>query len=176
MSAQVDRALESLRQWWSGLAAQDQRILRLAAPLVLLMLVYLLVLQPIYRDYAQSRDHHQQLSETLVWLYESAELVNRMQNACTRQRLLPHNSGDLRAYIQDVGRRFGASPQVTGDPSQGFQVSLNGGQGSRVLALFQSYGCHGFSLEQVQLDRQKDNPVMVNAKFVLRPAAVLTSR
>lgn len=170
----MNAMMEKLSSAWGNLSERDQKTIIFATPVVLLLLIYLLVFQPIHTRYTGARDHKQELSESLIWLYENAALVERVQNSCVRQRLVDRGSDDLMSFAKNIGRRSGATADVRLSGTD-FVVSLKKAQGNRAIALIQSYACHGFVVDDLKLTRGSESSAEVDLSFKLIPGGTLLS-
>lgn len=164
---------EKCANWWDGLPQRDQKILIFSAPVILLMMVYLLVFQPIQARYTEMRAKNEELSMGLIWLYQSAPLVERMSNQCSRVRLIEQGNDDLQVFAKSIGRRAGAVPELRSINANDLVASFSGASGNRILALIQSYVCHGFVVSELELVRPIETSSDVNLSLKLSPSRIL---
>ena len=85
-----------LQERWSGLEASEQRLLKIAAPLVVLMLLYLLVWQPVQAWRETSATNQQQLEQYLARLKMVGDRLVPLVNLDERQWLALAASAGLR--------------------------------------------------------------------------------
>lgn len=166
----------TIRDTWDKLSEKDQRTLLLAAPVVLVLALYLLVFQPIQSRYQEARLYKTELSNTLVWLYENAALVDRMQNTCTRQRLIEPEGEDVLNFAKNIGRRAGIKPDIrsaNGSSHSDLMVSISEAPGNRALASVQSFACHGYQVSDLRLTRLSETASDVSLSFRLSPSGFL---
>lgn len=163
---------EKITNWWHGLGESDRRTLFIASPVILVLVLYLLVFQPIISHYLDVKSQRQGLSNSLVWLYENTALVDRMKNQCSRQRLVNRSNDDLLAYAKNIGRRSGTSPELSMSGDR-IQLSIDNASGARALAALQTYMCHGFSLSDLQLERKSADSQNVEVSVQLTAASFL---
>lgn len=89
-------SLVRLQERWSGLEASEQRLLKIAAPLVVLMLLYLLVWQPVQAWRESSATNQQQLEQDLARLKMVGDRLVPLVNLDERQWLALAASAGLR--------------------------------------------------------------------------------
>lgn len=172
MANPFDSISQKTSLWWSTLAPRDRKTLLLAFPVILLLLLYLLVFQPIYSRYSELGNRHQELSDNLIWLYDNAALVNRMQNQCSRLRLLTQADDTDMDFVKNISRRGGATATVKLETDQSYSIAINSLAGNRAVALVQSYLCHGFSVSDVKINREMatDSNVQMSLSLVASSA------
>ncbi len=164
---------------WIGLAHRDRRMLGFATPIILMLALYLVLVEPIVARYSEIRAERDRLGEALVWLYEQAELVDRTQNSCRRQRLVrPGRDQDLGAFATSIAKSQGQRPTVRVLGAHSLSVNLENAPGSAVLRLLEAYACHGFTLDQLELVRATpDSPrVIVDVRLAAADFVRSTTR
>lgn len=92
-------SLVRLQERWSGLEASEQRLLKIAAPLVVLMLLYLLVWQPVQAWRETSATNQQQLEQYLARLKMVGDRLVPLVNLDERQWLALAASAGLREVV-----------------------------------------------------------------------------
>ena len=160
---------DNMSDFWGNLSDKDRRILTFASPIILILVLYLLVLQPVMSRFNAVKTQHDELSESLVWLYENAALVERMSNQCSRKRLVGRGDTDLSGYVESISQRAGANVEVNLLNSRELDLQVNTVTGARAISLLQSYACHGFSLSQLDMSRQ--NPTANQVRIDVRLTA-----
>ena len=171
-SAFVTNLLDKIGAAWGRLSERDQKILLMAAPLVVFLLFYLVVFQPIHNRYQQTQAYKTELADTLVWLYENAALVERMQNPCVRQRLVAQDGDNISEYAKKIARRSGVQADIGGNGSD-LVVTIKKAPGNRALAAAQSFVCHGYVLTDLQLIRASETAADVDLSFRLSASSLL---
>lgn len=169
----MNALIEKLTTAWDTLSERDQKTLLFAAPVVLVLILYLLVFQPILTRYAEARAYKEELAGSLIWLYENAALVERVQNSCARQRLVEPGNDDLVTFAKNISRRSGITVDVRPSNANDLVVNLKNAQGNRAVALIQSYACHGFVVDDLELTRRSEAASDVDVNFKLSPANIL---
>ncbi|MBC6427646.1 MAG: type II secretion system protein M [Cellvibrionales bacterium] len=158
---------------WMRLTVRDRRILSLALPLILLLLIYMAAVQPIMRHHAAMRTAHTELADTLEWLYRNSARVERLRNQCPRGRQPPE--ADLAEFAKRLALGTGTSPQIEPISPATLKITATG-PGRALLGLLQTYSCHGFMLEELQINRQPSTAgtaVTVQMQVQLRAANFL---
>jgi len=155
MAKMTESLSQKIGQWWASLSEKDRKTLLFALPVVFILVCYLLVFQPIYTRYSVLNERHEKLSETLVWLYDNAALVNRLQNQCSRTRLIDQGSDQVTDYVKNISRRGGATANVRITADQMISVDVERLAGNRAVALVQAFVCHGFSVSDVSIYREE---------------------
>ena len=173
MSNLTEETMATLNNIWGKLSEKDQKTLLFAAPVVLILVLYLLVFQPINSSYQQARLYKTELSDTLVWLYENAPLVERMQNSCARQRLVGRDSEDLLGYAKSISRKAGIKPDIGSSGGRALVVDIKNSPGNRALASVQAFACHGYTVSDLALTRASETATEVDLSFTLSPSGFL---
>jgi len=171
----MDQLVIKITNWWESLNDSDRRILKLASPVILVLFLYLILVQPILGHYLDVKKQHQQMQENLVWLYENAALVHRMQNACSRERPQARGSDSLSAFVQDIGRRAGAEINVRVINDRELDIRANAVAGPRALGLVQSYVCAGFEVVDLRVVRATPEAAQVELSARLSATDVVVS-
>ena len=168
--------LTKLHNGWANLGDRDKSVLFMATPVVLVLVFYILVFQPLVAHYHKTQLYREQLSNSLHWLYENSALIDRMQNHCVRQRLLERTNGDISVFVADISRSFRLPVQLQTADVGNVIVTANNVSGSRAMAVLQAYVCHGFGIEDIQLVRKSEGSAEVDLSVRLSPSAVLPVR
>lgn len=158
--------------WWDSLGESDRRTLKMASPVILLLFMYLVLVQPILGHYLEVKKHRQQLQESLVWMYENAALVNRMQNTCSLERPVARGSDSLSGYVQSIGRRASAELNVRVINTHELDITARELVGSRALSLIQSFVCAGFEISDLRVARVSPEATEVEMSARLSAVAV----
>jgi hypothetical protein len=167
--------LSKVASWWDSLADSDRRTLKLASPLILVLFLYLVLVQPILGHYLDVKKQRQKLQESLVWMYENASLVTRMQNACSRERPVVRGSDTLSAYVQNIARRASTEINVRVINTRELDVSAEGLAGARALGLVQSFVCAGFEIDNLRIVRNSPEATDVALSARLSATAAIAS-
>ncbi|NIB41420.1 type II secretion system protein M [Pseudomaricurvus alkylphenolicus] len=144
--------------WWQQRTDSEQRTLKIASPIILSAVFYLLVFAPLYGSYASEKKRLEQLKSTYLWLAE--------------------NSGDLAApYIcqsvdttsapkealERLSRAEGIAQSSWTQTHEGWSVAIKSAQGRSVLRWLEASACVGASITHVDIQRVNNHSPLVNA-------------
>ncbi|MFX4228004.1 MAG: type II secretion system protein GspM [Porticoccaceae bacterium] len=171
----MDQLVTKITAWWQSLSDSDRRILQLSSPVILILFLYLVLVQPILGHYLDVKKQHREMQESLVWLYENSALVNRMQNQCLRERPQARGNSSLSGFVQDIGRRAGAETSVRVINNRELDISINAVAGTRALELVQSYVCAGFEIAGLRVARETPEAAQVELSARLSATDAIVS-
>lgn len=149
----MEEFVAKITAWWESLSDSDRKILQLSSPVILILFLYLVLLQPVLGHFLDVKRQHQEMQESLVWLYENSALVNRMQNQCLSERPQSRGSNSLSDFVQGIGRRASAEVSVRVINNRDLDISINSIAGARALELVQSFVCSGFEIADLRVAR-----------------------
>ena len=107
----------------------------------------------------------------MVWLYDQAPLVSRMQNTCASRVLYVQSSETSQQFIQNIARRSSLSIRAEQTGDDRLRILADDVRGDRWLAFTQTAACHGFSIENFSVTRIEQT-TQVRASMTLIPVAV----
>lgn len=87
-----------LLPWFHALARREQRILLIAAPLVLMLIVWLMLIQPLQQEKVRLEDQVDKRQVSLQWMKSAAVRVQAMQH----RQPITTTSGSLRQLLNRV--------------------------------------------------------------------------
>ncbi len=172
----MKQLVEKIVAGWDSLGPSDRRTLKIASPLILVLFLYLVLIQPILGHYLDVKKQRQELQENLVWLYENAALVGRMQNACSRERPVVRGNDSLSEFAQNIGRRAGAEVNIRVINTREFDISVASVPGTNALGLVQSYVCAGFEVGDLVVSRPAPDAVQVELSARLSASGVIANQ
>ena len=172
----MKQLLEKIVTSWDSLSSSDRRTLKIASPLIMVLFLYLVLIQPVLGHYLDVKKQRQQLQESLVWLYENAALVSRMQNACSTERPVERGNDSLSEYTQNIGRRAGAEVNVRVINTRELDISVESIPGANALGLVQSYVCSGFEVGDLLIERLAPDAAQVEFSARLSASGVIPSQ
>ena len=159
-----------LQAWFQGLAKQEQRLLLFGVPVIALLILYILLLQPLASGYLQRKTELAERRDDLVWLGEQMALLQRTNTACDPR-------GDIidgARFAVDVpvlGQRYGLNLQVQRDGnSPAFMLTSNSALGDRALAFVQALACAGLEVQLLDLQTDEATPTYVRLSLRAQPA------
>lgn len=162
---------EKLSVWWVSRSEQEKRTLKIALPIIALMFLYLVLIEPIMGAYFSRKTEYQQAEETLNWLYEQTPLVARMQNNCGNRILYLQNGETPETVAQNIARRssVNARYQTVGET---VSVVVSSAAGNRLLGYVQSLVCNGFAISDLEIRRAESDLTTVSASLTATPIAL----
>mgnify|MGYP003670417198 CR=1 FL=1 len=172
----MKQLMEKIVAGWDSLSPSDRRTLKIASPLILVLFLYLVLIQPILGYYLDVKKQRQQLQENLVWLYENAALVSRMQNVCSRERPVVRGNDSLAEFAQNIGRRAGAEVNVRVINTREMDISVASMPGGNALGLVQSYVCAGFDVADLLVVRPASDAPQVELRVSLSASGVIANQ
>lgn len=158
---------DSLQNWYAGLAARDQRILRIGGISVLLILL-LWGLLPLQRNLMQARATLRQQQQDLEWMRQVGPTLAAAgpgAAAATPASALP-------VLVDTSARESGLIQGLTSQPAGNgaLRVTLNGVDFNLLVGwLARLSGQHGVQIETASITRG-GSPGIVNATVQLRGA------
>jgi hypothetical protein len=167
--------LTKAASWWDSLGESDRRTLKLASPVILFLFIYLVLVQPVLSHYLEVKSQRQQLQDSLVWMYENAALVNRMQNACSLERPVARGNDMLSVYVQNIGRRASTEINIRVINTRELDITADGLAGARALGLAQSLICAGFEISNLRVARDSAEAAGVDMSARLSAAPFLVN-
>jgi general secretion pathway protein M len=98
----------AILDWWRSLGARDQKILSVAIPLVVLLLLYALVIDP-WLSYHQHLIKRKENQESIVkWLNNAAIEINALR----QQQKIPQRQTSLLSTVDNSARRAGLHDKI----------------------------------------------------------------
>lgn len=150
----------SLSKWWQSRANRERKILKLALPIIMVLLLALLF-TPLLARYSESKYHH----ETLVSNYQWLQTVNSTDVSKVRCNGV---LGDLKYQLQQLPKITGLAPGVESqsyalNADGSYSITLKDMDGQQALAWIEQLPCSMVSLKSLELVRASKNKV--NAKL-----------
>jgi general secretion pathway protein M len=160
--------LTALTGWYGGLAARDQRILRIGAVAVVLILL-LGIFLPLQRNLLQARAHLKQQQEDLEWMKRMAPTLAA---AGPGTPVAANNGESLVVVIDRTARESGLVKALTASQPAGngaMRVQFTGADFNLLLGwLHRLTTQQGLHVEDASVT-SSGNPGIVNASLQLRP-------
>ena len=163
--------LEKISSWWGSRSRQEQRTLKIALPIICLMVIYLVLVEPIMGLYFSRKSEYNQAEDDLTWLYEQSSLVARMQNNCGSRIFYLQDGEAPQDLALTIARRssINASLQTVGEA---VAITVDTVPGNRMLAYVQTLACSGFQIERLEIKRLASAPDAVSATLNALPMAL----
>ena len=149
-----------MSNFMAALSPRDRLILGWAIP-VIVMLLCLLGARAVLTEKRENTAQLDLVLEDIAWLQAQRDAVARSRQGCTR---VPWNSSvpdRLAARYQ-----LGISPSKSG--SDQLDLTINSGQGNRVISYLQALSCQGDRVEELTLETL-DQQGAVKGRVVVRP-------
>lgn len=151
VTGKIAEFFAKIDSWYAELSVQEQKILRFGVPLIGLLVIYLLLLQPLGSAYIARQVELSDRQADLVWIRDQREMLERLNTSCD-PRALVFQAEALQSDIEAASRRFGLVPQIgTLAGENHYQLSLSRAQGNRVLNLVRVLACGGASVTSVDI-------------------------
>ena len=167
MPAILDRISSGLIQpaqdWFAQRPPQEKKILILGVPLILLLVLYILLVQPLASSYMARQVALDTATADLQWIRDQREILERLNTSCD-PRSLVYSLDSIESDIEGAARRFSLVPNLR---SQGgdnrYELILNNAQGNRVLSLVRILSCSGASVISLDMQSAETDSLEVNA-------------
>ena len=167
--------LENLSNWWHSLSARDQLILKIATPVILLVLVFVLLVEPVMKQYFARKAEYQEARETLDWLYNQAGLISRLQNDCGKGVFYMQPQDDPMYYARSLARRSSVNAEYS-DRGESVFINIKSAVGNRTLKFIQTLACNGYEVDELKIIRLPEKPESVSATMRIVPRALPRSQ
>ncbi len=161
-----------MNQWWSGLNQREQRLLIIGGAALLLTLIYLLVVEPLFKHMQSLESSVGDQSELLQWMQESEQQINvlRRNQGNTSGRPAANRGGSLLALVDQTAKRSKlgeAIKRVEPEGSDGVRLWLEQASFDNILRwLAQIKQSQGVEVKRITIE-QPDSPGIVNARISL---------
>lgn len=157
--------IQSLNDWWLQLESRQQRTLRFAAPIIILLLLYL-IMQPLFSHYQTSKQRYQSLHTSYQWLAEQQVLETSAPTTCQNLPLLS-DSGDFQQSLnQQLSDKQILNPQWQ-QVTNGWLLTLQEVDGSQLLLWLEQATCQGIVLKAIDLEKQSSSRLNASIELVV---------
>lgn len=161
--------MNSLRIWYLGLAARDQRILRLGATAVVVIIIATLLIS-MQRSVSAARAEVQQKQSDLDWMQQTGPSLAAAGPGPGPVTEIPQ--GRLLVLIDDSARESGLSRSLVGSPlapDGGIQVQMESADFNLLTSwVARLINQHGLRVDKASFTGSA-TPGVVNASILLRP-------
>lgn len=162
--------LDSVAEWYLKLAPRDQRMLRIGAPLVCLIVVTAILL-PLQRNLWQARDQLRQQQSSLDWM---RRVGPTLAAAGPGQPAVASKPKALLGLINNAAGEAGLGKAITGTTlvgDSGMRVQFESADFNLLVGLLHRLSTQqGLRIEDVSVTGVGDTG-MVNASVQLRPGS-----
>lgn len=149
----TNNLMEKLGDWLESRSSEERRLLAWGSPLILGLLLYLLVAQPVGSAWYERQQLLDSRLADLEWLRAQATRIESINTVCAA-RAEPLQLDRIEAEINSLGQRLSLRPQlrkITGEDR--WVVQLESAPGNRVLAYTRSLVCAGLSVSLLDFSR-----------------------
>lgn len=155
---------DSFSNWWLQLEPRQQRTLGLAAPIIILLLLYLLM-QPVFSHYQTSKQRYQSLRTSYQWMAQQQALETSAPTRCRNLSLLSGSVEFQQSLNQQMSDKQILNPKWQ-KVTDGWLLTLQEVDGSQFLLWLEQATCQGVVLKSIDLDKQPSSKL--NASLELR--------
>jgi type II secretory pathway component PulM len=165
---------EKIFSWWSVRAPKEKTTLKLALPVIGLMLLYIVLVEPIMGVYFSRKAEYTRAQDTLTWLYDQSSLVSRMQNSCGN-RVTTMQAGDTPLTLaRNIARRSTINADYS-EQGAAINIAVSSAPGNRMLAYVQLLACNGYEIDDLEIRRLAGGSNTVSSSFKAIPVALPSS-
>ena len=133
MDSITNKVLNPIGGWFAKRTAQEQKILLFGIPVIFLLIVYLLAVQPLAQIYLSQKAELDARYEDLSWIRDQRELLERINTSCDTRTAI-YQGVSLSSDIEAAARRFGLNPQLrTLSEADRFRLTLSSVQGLSLI-------------------------------------------
>lgn len=145
---------EPINNWYQSLAPQEQKLLAYGTPLILFLVLYLLVFQPLGAVYFSRQNAMSERLEDISWVRDQRALLERLNTSCDLRAQI-FSEERFEAEIDAAARRFGVTPVIRalGD-SNGYEMQISSAEGNRILNLVRVLACGGAKVTSLEMQQQ----------------------
>ncbi|MAT50965.1 MAG: hypothetical protein CMK32_07265 [Porticoccaceae bacterium] len=134
------------------LSSRDRRLLAIALPVIVLLMLYIVVIRPVQVRHSNANDRLDQALDNIAWLQQRAPMF-ASQSSCRNPRPTPSNP---------LAVDHGGIDLSADNPGQGiWRLRIDGGAGDDVLQFLRRLACHGYAVERIELERTADGAGVV---------------
>jgi type II secretory pathway component PulM len=149
MTALLDRIID----WYQSLQPQEQRILLYGTPLILLLVLYLVLLQPLGSAYFERKSEMSERIEDIAWVRDQRLMLGRLNTSCDLRSQI-FTTDTFEDDIDAAARRFGVVPEIqAARGSTGYEMQIPGAEGNRILSLIRVLACGGAKVTSLEMQR-----------------------
>ena len=132
--------INRLQQNYDNLSGRDKRVLIVATPVVVVLILYLLVYRPISHYHAAAIQSLESASDDYYWLRAQSPITK--SGFCGR---LNDAAGD-KSYLRQQAKRDGLAVSVARAGSQ-LTIAINSANGGAVLRYANNLACNGYQIK-----------------------------
>ena len=154
--------MDSIKTYWADLQPRERFILGLGGVIVVIILSYALLLQPLYRALAHMEGVLPSLRSNLVWMRQTDELLERGGNVSVETSIEGANES-LLSVVESTARRAkirkSIQQMVPTRENNEVRVVLEDADFNQWVRWIDSlYKRNGVDIRQVSAERDEDQP------------------
>ncbi len=157
--------LAPLQERYQALPSRDQQILKIALPIIVLLVAYLLIVRPIFNYHTQAIAELEVVTDDYFWL-RGQKPVARSQ--CPTYSI--NAIGD--SYIAELAKKLQLKLTVSAQGDDRAIVSITALDGRAVLRFIESAACAGAVVDAIQFRRADVSKQAVTGKIQFNIAGV----
>lgn len=155
--------------FYYGLGERDRKVVNWGAPVILLLVLYLLVGRPLLNSYLQVASTHSNLRSDVLWLVDQQQHLQRVNSYCSAA-IEPVGEADFEFVVTGQARRLGLEPIYRrGGQEQVLNFEIRNAAGNAILTLTRELACRGMALDRLEMTANESARGMVDARLELRP-------
>lgn len=146
---------------FSGLQAREQLVVKFGA-IALVFILIMMFLLPKWDSYSLLKTHLDGLESEMTWLNEQHATVKRIANNCPE---LNRQNIEDKVMLSNLLRRNQIQIESISEEGESIFFSLSGKEGNQFLKSIYAIACQGYSLNELSLALDAEDPAILNAKF-----------
>ncbi|MBT5331499.1 MAG: hypothetical protein HOL48_06950 [Porticoccaceae bacterium] len=149
----MSELIGQIGSWYASLQEQEKRILLFGTPIILMLVLYLLLFQPLGSAYFSRQSEIADRREDLAWVRDQRSILERVNTSCDfRTPVFPVE--EYEAEVEATARRFGLNPVISSHRGgTGFELQFTAADGNRVLSLVRALSCGGIKVTALQMQQ-----------------------
>ena len=157
----MNNPLSVILDYFSGLQPREQLVLKLGA-IALVPILSLMFLLPKWDSYSLLKAELDGLQSDIMWLNEQHATVERVANNCPE---LNRQNIENKVKLTNLLRRNQIQVEAVSLEDESIIFSLSGKEGNQFLKSIYAIACQGYSLNELSLALDAEDPATLNAKF-----------
>lgn len=145
--------VDRIGDWFASLQQQEQRILLIGAPVILILVLYLVLFQPLGSAYFSRQSEMADRREDLAWVREQRPMLERLNSSCDIRSPVFAAEG-FEIEVEATARRFGLNPTMRAQRgAAGYELQIPTAEGNRVLSLVRALACGGVKVTRLEMQQ-----------------------
>jgi type II secretory pathway component PulM len=152
--------------YFSALQPREQLVLKLGA-IALVPILSLMFLLPKWDSYSLLKTELDGLQSDIMWLNEQRATVEKFANNCPKVN--KHNT-ENKNKLSNLLRRNQLQVESISQEGEKILFSVSGKEGNQFLKSIYAISCQGYSINEVSLVLDANDPDILNANFGVQRA------